>query len=278
MALITRRRFWTTAGLAGLAGTAGAYSVFVERYAVQTNRYRIPVPNLPPAFRGFRIVHLTDIHHGALMSLEWVKRLLARANRIPRDITVCTGDFVHARNTAREIDAVWPAVCGLTAPCGVYTVLGNHDHWADTERSLHWLRASGQDLRHRAVRLEREGAALWLAGAGDLWEDHVPLDRLLAAVPEAACRIVLAHNPDTADTRFSARVDLMVSGHTHGGQVALPLLGSPVLPVENKAYSFGLKKSARGASVFISRGLGWAVYPVRFNCYPEIAVLELDPA
>lgn len=263
------------AGLAGLAGTVGAYSVFVERYAVQTNRYRIPVPNLPPAFEGFRIVHLTDIHHGALMPIEWIRSLVARANRIPRDITVCTGDFVHARNTTQEIDAVWPVVVGLNAPGGVYSVLGNHDHWADTERSLHWLKASGQDLRRRAVRLERGGSSLWLAGAGDLWEDHAPLDQVLSSVPDSGCRIVLAHNPDTADTPFASRVDLMISGHTHGGQVNVPFLGPPILPVENKNYSCGFKRSLRGAGVFISRGIGWAIYPVRFNCFPEIAVLEL---
>lgn len=265
-------------GLAGLAGSAGAYSVFVERYAVETNTYRIPVPNLPPAFEGFRIVQLTDIHHGSLMPLEWVRHLIRRANRIPRDITVCTGDFVHARDTAEEIDAVWPALCELRAPGGVYTVLGNHDHWADAARSLHWLKQSGQELRHRAVRLERGGASLWLAGAGDLWEDHTSLDLLLASVPESACRIVLAHNPDTADTPYAARVDLMVSGHTHGGQVSLPFFGPPILPVENKNYSSGFKRSLRGGGVFISRGLGWAIYPVRFNCFPEIAVLELSRA
>jgi hypothetical protein len=275
MALLTRRRLLTMAGLAGLAGTVGAYSVFVERYAVQTNRYRIPVPNLPPAFEGFRIVHLTDIHHGALMPIEWIRSLVARANRIPRDITVCTGDFVHARNTTQEIDAVWPVVVGLNAPGGVYSVLGNHDHWADTERSLHWLKASGQDLRRRAVRLERGGSSLWLAGAGDLWEDHAPLDQVLSSVPDSGCRIVLAHNPDTADTPFASRVDLMISGHTHGGQVNVPFLGPPILPVENKNYSCGFKRSLRGAGVFISRGIGWAIYPVRFNCFPEIAVLEL---
>jgi hypothetical protein len=89
---------------------------------------------------------------------------------------------------------------------------------------------------------------------------------------------VLAHNPDTADTAFNSRIDLMISGHTHGGQVQLPFLGAPVLPVRNKEYSSGLKRSPRGTRVFISRGIGWAVYPIRLNCLPEIAVLELVPA
>jgi predicted MPP superfamily phosphohydrolase len=116
-----------------------------------------------------------------------------------------------------------------------------------------------------------------LAGAGDLWEDHSDLDDLLRKVPGSECRIVLAHNPDTADTKYSSRVDLMISGHTHGGQVDIPFVGTPVLPVRNKNYSSGLKRSPRGCRVFISKGIGWAIYPVRFNCFPEIAVLELVP-
>ena len=261
-----------------MAGATGAYSTFVERYAIQTNTYRIPVPNLPPAFAGFRIVHLTDIHHGRLTPLSLVQSVVSRANRIRRDITVCTGDFVHARNTTREIDAVWPLINGLSAPAGVYSVLGNHDHWADTGRSLECLNRSGQDVRHKSVAIERDGCRLWLAGAGDLWEDHRSLDRVLSGIPASECRIVLAHNPDTADTEFVSRVDLMISGHTHGGQVNIPFFGPPILPVQNKNYSSGLKRSPRGTEVFISRGIGWAICPIRFNCYPEIAVLELVPA
>ena len=268
----------TLSGCAGLAGATLGYSVLVERCAIQTNTYRIPVPNLPPAFAGFRIVHLTDIHHGVLTPLSLVQAVVNRANRIRRDITVCTGDFVHKRDTTREIDAVWPVINGLCAPAGVYSVLGNHDHWADTVRSQECLSRSGQDLRHKLTAIDRNGSKLWLAGAGDLWEDHRSLDRVLSGVPASDCRIVLAHNPDTADTDFVSRVDLMIAGHTHGGQVNIPFIGPPVLPVQNKNYSCGLKRSPRGVGVFISRGIGWAVYPVRFNCYPEIAVLELVPA
>jgi predicted MPP superfamily phosphohydrolase len=108
-----------------------------------------------------------------------------------------------------------------------------------------------------------------------LWEDHKSFDDILNKVPEDDCRIVLAHNPDSADTNFSERIDLMICGHTHGGQVNIPFYGTPVLPVKNKNYNFGLKTSSKGQPIFISKGLGWAIYPVRFNCFPEIAVLEL---
>ena len=278
MTRITRRRFLKLMGSAGALGLVGGYPVFVERYIVLTNTYRVPVTNLPPAFAGFRIVHLTDLHFGLLVPLSLIRSVAARVNRIERDLIVCTGDYVHERRATGQIDTVWPVLSGLTAPAGVFSVLGNHDHWADAARSRHWLRVTGQDLSHRTRCLTRSGSRLWFAGAGDFWEDHRDLDGLLKVIPEGDCRIVLAHNPDTADTGFKSRVDLMLCGHTHGGQVDIPLVGTPVLPVRNKSYSHGLKTSPRGFPVFISRGIGWAIFPIRFNCHPEIAVLELVPA
>ena len=275
MKKITRRRLLKLAVAAG--GVGVAYPLFIERYIIVTNTYRIPVPNLPPAFAGLRIVHLTDLHYGFLVPLRIIRSVVARANRLQRDLVICTGDYVHKPQTTEQIDTVWPVLSGLTAPLGVFSTLGNHDHWADTARSQYWLDRTGQDLRHRTKVIERDGQRLWFAGAGDLWEDHQELDVLLKDIPDSECRIVLAHNPDTADTAFSRRVDLMVCGHTHGGQVRIPFDGAPVLPVRNKTYSSGLKRSPRGTKVFISRGIGWAIIPIRFNCHPEIAILELVP-
>jgi hypothetical protein len=274
---ITRRQFLKRASSLGFMGLLPSYPVFVERYIVLTNIYRVSVPNLPKAFSGFRIVQLSDLHYGFLVPLGLIRHVIARANRLGPDLIVCTGDYVHERNSAAQIDQVWPVLSQLTAPYGVYSVLGNHDHWADTARSDYWLKRTQQDLRHKVVRIERKGQNLWLAGAGDMWEDHRKLDVMLSKIPDSGCRIVLAHNPDSADTAFSKRIDLMISGHTHGGQVEIPFVGTPVLPVQNKNYSSGLKRSPRGSKVFISKGIGWAIYPVRFNCFPEIAVLELVP-
>lgn len=274
----TRRQFLKRFFSLGAFGFLGSYPTVIERYTVLTNVYRIPVPNLAEAFSGLRIVHLTDLHYGFLMPLTMIERVVKRANALKPDLIACTGDFVHERKSAKEIDLVWPVLSGLKAPLGVYSVLGNHDHWADAKRSYYWLERSGQDLRHKAIRIEREGKHLWLAGAGDLWNDYRPLDRVLAGVPDSDCRVLLAHNPDTADKRCSKRIDLVISGHTHGGQVNIPFVGPPLLPVRNKEYTSGLKRSLRGNPVFISRGIGWTVYPVRLNCYPEIAVLELFPA
>jgi predicted MPP superfamily phosphohydrolase len=107
-----------------------------------------------------------------------------------------------------------------------------------------------------------------------MWEDQLKIDQAFAGTKENDCRILLSHNPDSVDTPFKTPLALVMSGHTHGGQVRLPFYGPPVLPVENKHYSSGLIDTPK-TKLFISRGIGWAIYPVRFNCYPEIAVLEL---
>jgi len=118
---------------------------------------------------------------------------------------------------------------------------------------------------------------IWIGGCGDYMEDRIGLDQAFRNVPARNCKIVLAHNPDTADTFFKTRVDLMICGHTHGGQVNIPLWGPPILPVHNKAYSSGFIVTPK-TRLFISKGLGWAVLPMRFNCLPEIAILKLTAA
>jgi predicted MPP superfamily phosphohydrolase len=272
----SRRNFLKIGLFAGSAILTGIYTVFIERSIVQINKYRIPIPRLPPAFEHFTIVHLTDLHYGLLVSLSHLQSLFAKVNSIPRDMIVCTGDYIHERYSSKQIDTIWPELAKLHAPDGVLSVLGNHDHWADTDRSIYWLNRIGQNMRNRIRKIERNGQSLWFAGAGDLWEDkEMCIDELLAPIPQNECRIVLAHNPDSADTIIHTNADLVISGHTHGGQVRIPFIGALVLPVKNTNYSSGLKYSKDNTPVFISRGIGWAMYPVRCNCFPEIAVLEL---
>jgi hypothetical protein len=273
--IASRRRFLRYLFGAGVAGAVACYPVFIERRMILETHYQIHIPNLPRAFRGFRIVHLTDLHHGFLMPLSVVEDVVRRVNRIPRDVVVCTGDYVHEKNGTGQIDRVWPVLSKLSAPEGVFSVLGNHDHWADTRRSLYWLDRSGQDLRGKVRFIDRDGQQLWFAGGGDLWEDHIGFDQVLRHIPDDACRIMLVHNPDSADSHFSSPIDLILAGHTHGGQVRIPFWGAPVLPVRNKAYDSGVIRSSKGHTMFISRGIGWAIYPVRFNCFPEIVVLTL---
>lgn len=259
----------------GLAvALTGTYSVCIERNIVLVNRYAIPLKDLPPSFQGFTVAHLTDLHLGFLVSPAFIEGVVRKTNSLRPDLIVCTGDYVHETNTLEEIEQVWPILSQLRARHGVFSVLGNHDHWADTERSLYWLERSGQNLRHQCKAVTKGRERLLLGGAGDLWQDMLKIDHVFVGSDENECRILLSHNPDSVDTKFKTPLSLVLSGHTHGGQVALPFFGPPILPVENKNYSSGLIVTDK-TTLFISRGIGWTLSPVRFNCYPEIAVLEL---
>jgi len=271
---MNRRNFLKSAFSSGAIILAGSYPVFIERNIVQVNRYMIPVPNLPLSFHGFTLAHLTDIHLGFLVSEAFVEEIVQRTNSLNTDAIVCTGDYVHNRNTTEEIDKVWPILSRLSARHGVYSVLGNHDHWADNNRSLYWLERSGQNIRHQCKAIYKGRDRILIGGAGDFWGDKLNIDKAFSSSDQGDCRILLAHNPDSVDTEFETPLSLVLSGHTHGGQVVIPFLGAPKLPVENKAYSSGLIATSK-TPLFISRGIGWAIVPVRFNCYPEIAVLEL---
>jgi predicted MPP superfamily phosphohydrolase len=155
-------------------------------------------------------------------------------------------------------------------------VLGNHDHWASTPLSLRKLEASGRSVRHRASCIKRGNDSIVIAGAGDFWCDTPGIDEALDGIPENAFRIVIAHNPDTADGIHRSRVDLYVSGHTHGGQVKIPCTDNTFLiPVRNKKYDAGLKKNRKNEMIYISKGVGWSVQPLRINCFPEITLIEL---
>lgn len=271
---LNRRRFLKFALSGSALLLAGAYPTFIERNLVFVNRYQIPVSGLPPSFHGYTIAHLTDFHLGLLVSENFVKNVVNITNQLKPDLIVCTGDYVHDRNTSKTIDRVWPMLSQLQAKDGVYSVLGNHDHWADANRSQYWLERTGQNLRHQSKAIYRGKERIVLGGAGDYWEDELGIDTAFASSDEHDYRILLAHNPDSADSTFQTPLSLVISGHTHGGQVVVPFYGPPVLPVQNKKYTSGLVQTEK-TPVFISRGLGWALYPVRFNCPPEIALLEL---
>ncbi len=271
---LSRRDFIKYGFLSGVGSLIASYPFLIERYNFQVNTYQIPVPNLPRAFNGFKIVQLTDLHFGFLMPLFVVKHLIHKINTLEKDIIVCTGDYIHEFDSDSQIDTIWPYLMKLSAKHGVYSVLGNHDHWGDFRRSLYWIERSGQNVRHKSISIAEKGERIWIGGAGDYLEDDLSIDKAFQNVPSNECKILLAHNPDSADSYFTTNVDLMISGHTHGGQINIPFIGPPVLAVKNREYSSGFIRSAK-TNLYISRGLGWSILPVRFNCPPEISVLKL---
>ena len=273
-----RRQFLKIAGFGSVAaGLLGIYPFLIERNLVLINRYRIPVPALPESFNGFRVVHLTDLHLGPIVSSAFIEHVIEKANKLKPDIIVCTGDYVQGRDSKKEINTVWPILAKLQAKHGVYSVLGNHDHWASAAKSLEWLQRTGQSLLHTCRAIYKDKERIIIGGAGDYWEDKLMIDKCFSSTDEGDCRILLTHNPDSVDTKFDTPLSLILSGHTHGGQVSIPFYGPPVLPVKNKRYSSGLIKTPKG-NLFISKGIGCVAYPVRFNCAPEIALLDLVTA
>ncbi len=271
----SRRKFLGYAGALTLGGGFAGYAGGYERLQCQFNHYRIAVPRLPKPFQGLRVLHVSDIHYGFFFDRSRLKEMIARISEVPKDVIVATGDFVAELRAPEQVKEFWSIFRELEAPGGVFSVLGNHDHWNFEETALECLAESGQDLYGKVSRIEREGERLWLAGARDFQTQPQRVDPLLEEIPPKECRVVLAHNPDSADTVSSRRVDLFLCGHTHGGQVRLPGLGAVVLPVRNRSYVSGKVRSQRGDRVFISRGIGCTGLPIRFLAPPEIPILEL---
>ena len=273
-----RRRFLKQAFKHTMVAGAACvvYPVLIERHIVLFNHYQIPVPNLPEAFRGYRIAHLTDIHYGNFISLTFLKGVLARVNQLHADAICLTGDYAHHHNAPKEVDAIWSLFSMLRAKDGIFAVLGNHDHWASETQSLKLLERSGFSVRHTCTYVTRGNSRLAFGGAGDFYEDIPGIDTAFLHSDNSDCRILLAHNPDTVDLPFETLISLTLSGHTHGGQVRIPFFGPIRVPVRNKRYVEGFIDTPQ-TGLFIARGIGGAVLPVRFDCYPEIAVLELIP-
>lgn len=236
------------------------------------------MPRLPPAWAGLRIAHLTDLHLGRLVSLDRIDQAVTAARGARPDLAVVTGDLVT--DDVTRIRLVLQAVAGIGAPFGVLAAYGNHDaRWARRADAVDQAHRAGVELLVNDRRvLRRDGAAICVAGVADPVRGQPDLQAALAGVPAVVPRILLCHNPDYAEALpGEPRVDLMLSGHTHGGQVRLPLLGPPILPIHHRKYAAGLVRGPR-CPVYVSRGIGVIGLPVRLNCRPELALLTLQPA
>lgn len=271
------RRGFLKAGVAAAVGAGAAaagYGFFVEPHNIEVTRTAIPIKNLPPAFDGFRIVHLTDIHHGDVIGLDYVEEAVKIANSLEPDLVALTGDYISVFD--KYIEPVFEALSALRAVHGAAAVPGNHDHWVDAAATRSAIcRAGFAELSNRHMRITKDGS-VFIAGIDDLWEGVQAPDEAFRDIPAAAPRIVLTHNPDYAELLPERhRADLMLCGHTHGGQVNLPLLGAPIVPALKK-YRAGLVRGPV-CPVYVSRGLGMIKPPVRINCPPEIALLTLTP-
>jgi predicted MPP superfamily phosphohydrolase len=277
----TRRTFlrWMVgASVVGCAGAAGvAYAWALEPDWLVLERVVVRVPGLPPTLDGLRMAQLSDLHWGPYTGRQEIRAAVERANSLSPDLILLTGDYVlysadYAEPCAREL-------ADLRAPLGVFAVPGNHDYWTDIDVVIFHLKAAGLSLlQNSSHRLEIEGASLWLVGVDDVWEQRHNLDAALADVPLGKPVLLLVHEPDVAEqvAQSPHRILLQLSGHSHGGQVNLPLLGRPALPWLGQKYPAGLQAVPGSMlQVYTNRGIGVIAPPVRFNCRPEVALLTL---
>jgi len=249
-----------------------ARAALSEPYMLTIEHKRINLSRLPKAFDGLRVVQLSDVHHGPFSDREQIERAVETANRLHPDIVALTGDYISKE---RHYAAPCAEMLGrLKARYGVYAVLGNHDHWTDAALITDLFRAEGITvLINEGMRFEQNGAAFWLAGVDDTMVGLEDLSLALAGARRDEMKLLLAHNPIILRRAAQASVDLVLSGHTHGGQVAIrgerTASGRP-----RKRLLKGLWRQGN-TQIYVNRGLGTVVLPIRYGCPPEVSLLEL---
>jgi predicted MPP superfamily phosphohydrolase len=280
-----RRKLLKRTALAALGSlVAGGVYPFLEAKWCRVVRQTIALPNLPPPFRGIKVALLADVHHGPFVPLAYIRHVVAMSNALKPDVVALAGDYVHRHHSyiAPGIEELGK----LEAVLGRFAVRGNHDNrsYRDDDVGLHNYRplsraalaeANLPDLNNTGVWLERGGARLRICGVGDLWTDYQNLDAALGDAGADDAVLLLSHNPDFVETIRDPRVGLVLSGHTHGGQVVVPGRGAPVVPSRyGQKYLSGLVQGPC-CRVFVTRGVGTVTPPVRFLCRPEVVLITL---
>ena len=248
-----------------------ARHALAEANTLTIERIEIRLKRLPKNLEGFRLIHLSDIHHSPFTSLEHISRAVEIANELKPDMFVLTGDFVsHERE---YIAPMAKAMGRLEAEFGTFACLGNHDHRTDAPMVTDNLRAENiRVLINEGFRFTARGASFWLCGVDDYTVGRPDLRSALRGSFPDEMKMLLAHNPKTLYRAARASVDLMLSGHTHGGQVRLRDEEKKILP--RRKFASGLYRR-KETQVYITRGIGTVVLPVRFGCPPEVSLIEL---
>ncbi len=278
---VNRRALFVGAGAVAAAG-CGTPALYPTPH---TRTQRLSLRDLPDSLVGLRLVLVSDLHRGPVISQSYLEAVVDTVNRLKPDLVLMPGDFVS--RSASYFAGVTQALTRLRPSIASVATLGNHDNWEGTDEALDALNAAGVIVLHnRSVHLnpdrtlsEKGERGLCLAGVDDLGSGKPDLALALSGVSSKVPRLLLSHNPDLAEdeeaTKGSPRVDLQLSGHTHGGQIVLPGVGPLV-----SGSRHGLKYLAGWAQgphwpVFVTRGIGTSLVPVRVGADPEILVFEL---
>lgn len=248
---------------------------FIEPYWLQINTYKISSKDIPAAFNGTRIVFISDIHHGPFFSRERLRNLVNQINSLHPDIVLLGGDYEH--RDKKYMEPCFSELARISAPLGKYGVLGNHDHWEEAGLCRESMRKAGiTNLNEQGIWLKRQGERIKIAGIDDFWYHRNPdLPRITDDTNPQDFVLMVSHNPDVVEQIRDSRIDLVLSGHTHGGQVTLFGQWAPIIPsAYGQKYRYGFVKTEY-TTVYVTSGIGTITPPVRFCARPEIAVFEL---
>lgn len=251
-----------------------ARSAIKEARSLRVERVSIRVSRLPKKLDGLRVIHLSDFHHSPLTDIKHIENAVDIANSVLPDLVLLTGDYVS--HDSGYIDPVARVLGSLRSEFGTYACLGNHDHWTDPELVSAKLRDEGIEvLINEGFRFTAKGVSLWLCGVDDHMVKRTDLKAALHGSFPDEMKMLLAHNPVIVRQAARKNVDLVFSGHTHGGQVKIREKEKKILA--HRRLSSGLHKR-KNTQIYITRGIGTVVLPVRYQCPPEISLVELNSA
>lgn len=256
------------------AFTYATYSILWRRRIIRVDRITIPFENLPDAYEGYRIVQMTDLHCGRFTPGTLIAQWVEQVNALAPNLIVLTGDYITAGND--YLEELAEALSNLSAPDGVIAVLGNHDYFGNVERLVLALKKVGIEvLRNQGRLLPPRKSPLFLAGVDDTWTKRANIKLALAERPTRVPTILLAHDPSLFPEAAQNQVELMLSGHTHGGQIAFPI-ASRILNLSRfyHRYVAGLYKMG-SSTLYVCRGAGTTGPPVRLNVPGEVSEITL---
>jgi hypothetical protein len=263
------------AATAALSAVGGAgYAALIEPHWLHLTQVDIPIARLAAHLDGFTIAQMSDLHCGPVVEPAAIDSAVELVLQQRVDLTVLTGDYVS--HSADYAPSCADRLATLTGGGVTFACLGNHDHWTDAEAVTAALTHAGIVVLRNAAIKAADG--LWVAGLDDVWEEHADLSQALRDVPSDVTTVLLAHEPDCADAvAADGRVQLQLSGHSHGGQVWLPGIGAPMLPYLAQKYPAG-RYQVGGMWLYVNRGVGLISPAMRFNCRPEVTLLRLRRA
>ncbi len=271
--MISRRMFLSGAFGCGIGALSlGSYSWAFEPRWIEVTNIDVKINALPKRFNGMTIVQLSDIHHSKYVPREFVRRCVRMANTLRPDIVVLTGDYIYGSD--EFLLPVAEELAALEAREGVFAVLGNHDN---KDIAIDVFSKMGiRVLMNGHIPLYRGRDYIFIAGVDDLWRGLVDLKKTLEGTDDKP-KLLLAHNPDTIELikNTGVDVDFVMSGHTHGGQVKVPLYGPPVTNSKfGVRYAAGLFHEGN-TILYVNKGIGTSCLPVRFCARPEITLFTL---